>query len=95
MNTLRDPEKAAETLRPEEKQPLIVFLAARLRADSPQMSPRGPSASRSRVVGIRFRGGATLSFFALPDHRECVHAHAPETDGEHCPRREGFLMLVR
>jgi hypothetical protein len=39
MSTLRELEKAAEALTPEEKQRLIFFLAARLRAEGPQMPP--------------------------------------------------------
>ena len=39
MSTLSELEKAAEALSAEEKQRLIVFLAARLRAESPQMPP--------------------------------------------------------
>jgi hypothetical protein len=41
MNTLAELEKATEALSPEEKQRLIVFLAARLRAENPSVpSPR-------------------------------------------------------
>jgi hypothetical protein len=41
MSTLSELEKAAEALSPEEKQRLIVFLAARLRAESASLpAPR-------------------------------------------------------
>ncbi len=39
MSTLAEIEKAAEELSPEEKQRLMVFLAARLRAGCPPVSP--------------------------------------------------------
>lgn len=37
MSTLAEIEQAADTLSPEQKQELILFLAARLRADGAQM----------------------------------------------------------
>ena len=37
MSTLAEIEQAADTLTPEQKQELILFLAARLRADGAQM----------------------------------------------------------
>lgn len=37
MSTLAEIEQAAEALKPEQKQELILFLAARLRADGAQM----------------------------------------------------------
>lgn len=41
MSTLAEIEQAAEALAPEQKQELILFLAARLRADGAQMpTPR-------------------------------------------------------
>ena len=41
VSTLAEIEQAAATLAPEEKQELILFLAARLRADGAQMpAPR-------------------------------------------------------
>jgi len=39
MRTLAELEKAVESLSPEEKQRLMVFLAARLRAESPRTPP--------------------------------------------------------
>jgi len=39
MSTLAELEKAAEALSPEDKQRLIVFLAARLRTESPRLPP--------------------------------------------------------
>jgi hypothetical protein len=39
MNTLAELEKAVESLSPEEKQRLMVFLAARLRAENPRTPP--------------------------------------------------------
>ena len=36
MRTLAELEKAVESLSPEDKQRLMVFLAARLRADNPR-----------------------------------------------------------
>jgi hypothetical protein len=48
MSTLAEVEKAAEGLTPEEKQRLIVFLAARLRAESPQV-PAPRTFSREQV----------------------------------------------
>ena len=39
MSTLAEIEEAADALTPEEKQRLIVFLAARLRAESAQLPP--------------------------------------------------------
>ncbi len=39
MSTLAEIEAAADQLRPEEKQELILFLATRLRADGAQMPP--------------------------------------------------------
>ncbi len=39
MTTLAELEKAVESLSPEEKQRLMVFLAARLRAESPRIAP--------------------------------------------------------
>ena len=41
MSTLAEIEQAADALPPEQKQELILFLAARLRADGAQMpTPR-------------------------------------------------------
>ena len=41
MSTLAEIEQAADTLTPEQKQELILFLTARLRADGAQMpAPR-------------------------------------------------------
>ena len=39
MSTLVELEKAVESLSPEDKQRLIVFLAARLRAENPRTPP--------------------------------------------------------
>jgi len=39
MSTLAQIEAAVEALPPEQKQELILFLAARLRADGAQMPP--------------------------------------------------------
>ena len=39
MNTLTEIESAAAALPPVQKQELILFLAARLRADGAQMPP--------------------------------------------------------
>lgn len=39
MSTLAEIEAAVETLPPEQKQELILFLAARLRADGAQLPP--------------------------------------------------------
>ena len=39
MNTLTEIESAAAALPPGQKQELILFLAARLRADGAQMPP--------------------------------------------------------
>lgn len=39
MSTLAEIEAAAERLRPEEKQELILFLAARLRAVGAELPP--------------------------------------------------------
>ncbi len=39
MSTLAEIEAATEQLRPEEKQELILFLAARLRATGAEMPP--------------------------------------------------------
>jgi len=39
MNTLTEIEAAADQLRPEEKQELILFLAARLRAIGAELPP--------------------------------------------------------
>jgi hypothetical protein len=39
MSTLAEIEQAADALPPEQKQELILFLAARLRADGAQMPP--------------------------------------------------------
>ena len=39
MGTFAELEKAVEALSPEEKQRLMVFLAARLRADNPRTPP--------------------------------------------------------
>ena len=39
MSTLSEIEAAVEALPPEQKQELILFLAARLRADGAQMPP--------------------------------------------------------
>jgi len=39
MSTLAEIEQAADALSPEQKQELILFLAARLRADGAQMPP--------------------------------------------------------
>jgi hypothetical protein len=39
MSTFAELEKAVESLSPEEKQRLLVFLAARLRAESPRLPP--------------------------------------------------------
>jgi hypothetical protein len=39
MNTLTEIEAAADQLRPEEKQELILFLAARLRVTGAELPP--------------------------------------------------------
>ena len=39
MRTLAELEKAVESLSPEDKQRLMVLLAARLRAENPQSPP--------------------------------------------------------
>ena len=39
MSTLAEIEKAAETLSPDEKERLILFLAARLRSEGVRMPP--------------------------------------------------------
>ena len=39
MSTLAEIERAAEALSPEEKEQLILFLAARLRAESGELPP--------------------------------------------------------
>jgi hypothetical protein len=39
MRTLAELEKAVESLSPEDKQRLMVFLAARLRAENPRTPP--------------------------------------------------------
>jgi hypothetical protein len=39
MSTLVELEKAVESLSPEDKQRLIVFLATRLRAENPRTPP--------------------------------------------------------
>ena len=39
MSTLVELEKAVESLSPEDKQRLMVFLAARLRAENPRTPP--------------------------------------------------------
>jgi hypothetical protein len=39
MRTLAELERDVESLSPEDKQRLMVFLAARLRADSPRIPP--------------------------------------------------------
>jgi hypothetical protein len=66
MSTLAEIEQAADTLPPEQKQELILFLAARLRADGAQM-PASRRFSKEEMAGWiaedeadmeRFRRGA-------------------------------------
>jgi hypothetical protein len=66
MSTLAEIEQAADTLPPEEKQELILFLAARLRADGARM-PTPRQFSKEEMAGWiaedeadmeRFRRGA-------------------------------------
>lgn len=66
MSTLAEIEQAADALSPEQKQELILFLAARLRADGAQM-PAPRKFTREEMAGWiaedeadmeRFRRGA-------------------------------------
>ena len=66
MSTLAEIEQAADALTPEQKQELILFLAARLRADGVQM-PEPREFTKEEMAGWiaedeadmeRFRRGA-------------------------------------
>lgn len=50
MNTLAEIEKAADALPPEQKQELLLFLAARLRAGGARL-PEPRKFSREQIVG--------------------------------------------
>ena len=50
MSTLAEIEQAAEALAPEQKQELILFLAARLRAHGAQM-PAARKFTREEMAG--------------------------------------------
>jgi hypothetical protein len=50
MNTLAEIEKAADALPPEQKQELLLFLAARLRAAGARL-PEPRKFSREQIAG--------------------------------------------
>ncbi len=50
MNTLAEIEKAADALPPEQKQELLLFLAARLRAGGARL-PEPRKFSREQIAG--------------------------------------------
>jgi hypothetical protein len=50
MNTLAEIEKAAEALPPDQKQELLLFLAARLRAGGARL-PEPRKFSREQIAG--------------------------------------------
>ena len=50
MNTLAEIEKAADALPPEQKQELLLFLAARLRAGGARL-PEPRQFSREQIAG--------------------------------------------
>ena len=50
MNTLAEIEKAADALSPEQKQELLLFLAARLRAGGARL-PEPRKFSREQIAG--------------------------------------------
>lgn len=66
MSTLAEIEAAVEALSPEQKQELLLFLAARLRADGAQLPPPRKFSKEQMAAWIgedeadmeRFRRGA-------------------------------------
>jgi hypothetical protein len=50
MNTLAEIEKAADALPPDQKQELLIFLAARLRAGGARL-PEPRKFSREQIAG--------------------------------------------
>jgi hypothetical protein len=65
VSTLAEIEAAVETLSPEQKQELILFLGARLRADGAQLPPPRKFSKEQMAAWIaedsadmeRFQGG--------------------------------------
>ncbi len=67
MSTLAEIEEAADTLPPDQKQELILFLAARLREGGAQVSPSRSLAERlGPFVGAVHSGAGDLA--ANHDH---------------------------
>jgi hypothetical protein len=62
MSTLAEIEQAAEGLPPEQKQELILFLAARLRADGAQM-PTPRKFSKEEMAGWLAEDEADMTQF--------------------------------